>query len=985
MRYFTILFFLLCLRFTTHTYKQEHIHKSPHFPPNPFNLFTDISHFESFHLFPSSTLSVSPHLLLFINSSIQIPSSIILSSFTVSFPQSWNTHSPSSGWWCWAESWPVSSELYSPQCTINPELSEIIFTPQLSCWSPHGYPLTQWNMAPTYRFLTISFHLWHLLVIQSYTLLVSLVKVVVLLSFFDHSWNSKSSALEIFLHLNLLNSWLLNFQLATRKPSFSTSIDLHLPKCLLFLTNSKIYLKSLFLRHLSSSSVVTSISMLILTLLLLTNFLASLTISISRSTSTFQLMTMVTPLTFSSHDSSSTFVTHLSQHESYQSDHKSFTFKFYPHTRPPTERTTIQYCSYKTIDVDNFKSDILTSPLYTNPASNASDLADQLSSTLKSILDIHAPIKSKTVVQRPHTPWINPEILQAKRERSRLERCWRRWKSPFDRMKFRAQCNSVRSLISKAKSSFLSNLVTESSDNPRTLGKTLNTILHRNPSNSLPESPDAPSLANTFLDFFKDKIERIRTKFLPSDSPDPFLFPPAPPPKLINFIPATLTEIHKLISSSENKQCLLDSIPTFLLKLCFNELGPIITNLVNLSLSEGIFPSSFKQALVQPLLKKPSLSTDDLNNFRPISNLNFISKILEKVVASRIQSHLSSNSLSSSFQSAYRIFHSTETTLLKIHNDLILAMDRGEVTSLILLDLSAAFDTVDHSILLTRLQNWFGLDGLSLAWFTSYLSSRSQAVSINDSISAFSSLSCGVPQGSVLGPLLFTLYTTPLCSVISKNSLKYHLYADDTQLYISFTPTNCALSLDTLTTTFNDILSWMNLNKLLLNPSKTEFLLIGTKQQRLKFSDLTNLSLSNDIIPVSSSARNLGFIFDSDMSFSDQIKSVSKSCHFHIRDIRRIRHLLPLSAATALANSLVSSKLDYCNSLYSGISQVNLNKLQRIQNSLARVITNTSKYQHITPILKKLHWLPIKQRIDYKLCLLTYKTLTNQQPNISLQ
>ena len=201
-----------------------------------------------------------------------------------------------------------------------------------------------------------------------------------------------------------------------------------------------------------------------------------------------------------------------------------------------------------------------------------------------------------------------------------------------------------------------------------------------------------------------------------------------------------------------------------------------------------------------PLLKKPSLSTDDLNNFRPISNLNFISKILEKVVASRIQSHLSSNSLSSSFQSAYRIFHSTETTLLKIHNDLILVMDRGEVTSLILLDLSADFDTVDHSILLTRLQNWFGLDGLSLDWFTSYLSSRSQAVSINDSISAFSTLSCGVPQGSVLGPLLFTLYTTPLDSVISKNSLKYHLYADDTQLYISFTPSNSALSLDTLTT-----------------------------------------------------------------------------------------------------------------------------------------------------------------------------------------
>ena len=189
----------------------------------------------------------------------------------------------------------------------------------------------------------------------------------------------------------------------------------------------------------------------------------------------------------------------------------------------------------------------------------------------------------------------------------------------------------------------------------------------------------------------------------------------------------------------------------------------------------------------------------------------------------------------------------------QIHNDLILAMDRGEVTSLILLDLSAAFDTVDHSILLTRLQNWFGLDGLSLNWFTSYLSSRSQAVSINDSISSFSTLSCGVPQGSVLGPLLFTLYTTPLGSVISKNSLKYHLYADDTQLYISFTPTNSALCLETLTTTFTDILSWMNLNKLLLNPSKTEFLLIGTKQQRLKFLILqTYLSamISSQSVPL---------------------------------------------------------------------------------------------------------------------------------------
>ena len=328
-------------------------------------------------------------------------------------------------------------------------------------------------------------------------------------------------------------------------------------------------------------------------------------------------------------------------------------------------------------------------------------------------------------------------------------------------------------------------------------------------------------------------MERIRSKFSPSDSPDPFLFPIIPPPNLSN--PTTFSEIRNLIFSSQNKQCELDSIPTFLLKLCFDELGPtIIINIINFSLSEGIFPSSFKQAIVHPLLKKPSLPDDDLNNFRPISNLNFISKIFVKVVTSRIQSHLLSNSLSSSFQSAYRMFHSTETTFLGIHNDLILAMDRGEVISLILLDLSAAFDTVDHSILLHRLQHWFGLHGTSLDWFSSYLTSRSQAVSIQNSTSSFR---FPLHQGSVLGPLLFTLYTTPLGSLISKNSIKYHLYADNTQLYISFTPSNSTSSLEMLSNTFSDILSWTNCSS--IHPKLNSYSLV----QNNNGSNFLNLQL----------------------------------------------------------------------------------------------------------------------------------------------
>ena len=259
----------------------------------------------------------------------------------------------------------------------------LLTIPQIFCHlTKHGSNL------PT---LTILFHLWHLLVIQSYILLVSLVKVVVLLSFFDHFWNSNFSALATHLHLNLSNWWLLNFQLATRKPSFLTSTVLHLPKYLLFLTNSRTYSKFLFHHHLSSSSVVTSISTLTLIKLLLTNFLASLIISISLSTSTLQLTMMVIPLIFSSLDPalllSHTFlntnptslITNLSLSNS------SHTSVLQPNEQPSNTAPKIP------LMLTAFKSDILASPLYKKPASNASDLADQFSSTLRSILKFSKP------------------------------------------------------------------------------------------------------------------------------------------------------------------------------------------------------------------------------------------------------------------------------------------------------------------------------------------------------------------------------------------------------------------------------------------------------------------------------------------------------------------------------------------------------------------------------------------------------------------
>ena len=200
-----------------------------------------------------------------------------------------------------------------------------------------------------------------------------------------------------------------------------------------------------------------------------------------------------------------------------------------------------------------------------------------------------------------------------------------------------------------------------------------------------------------------------------------------------------------------------------------------------LRLAQGTCPNFFKQAHVTPILKKSSLDKEVFKNYRPVSNLNFISKILERVVAAQLQTHLDEAGLMTAFLSAYRKHHSTGSALLNIHNDILLNMAKGSVTALTLLDLSAAFDTIDHTILLDRLNGYYGISELALGWFKSYLSGRTHLVKVGSTLSNPVALQYGVPQGSVLGPILFSLYTNPISSIIqSHSSINYHFYADGT-------------------------------------------------------------------------------------------------------------------------------------------------------------------------------------------------------------
>ena len=364
-----------------------------------------------------------------------------------------------------------------------------------------------------------------------------------------------------------------------------------------------------------------------------------------------------------------------------------------------------------------------------------------------------------------------------------------------------------------------------------------------------------------------------------------------------------------------------------------------------------------------------------------MSNLNYISKLLERVVAGQLNCYLQDNLLVNPFQSAYKTGHSTESALLKIKSDIHLSLSKGHSSALTLLDLSAAFDTIDHALLLERLSLEYGLSGSVLKWFTSYLTNRRQSVKIHDTLSSERQLLYGVPQGSVLGPVLFTLYTAPLSKIISAfSSLSHHLYADDTQIYLDLTPNTITSSIEQLQKCLSAVQSWMAENKLKLNPDKTEFIVLGTEKQQTKLADHFPIDIMGNKFSPCSKVKNLGVIFDSTLSMSKHVSLVCKSCFYHIRDFSRIRRLLSKSVAVTLANALVGSRLDYCNSLMHGITKKQFRRLQAIQNTLCRIISHLPKRASTSHARKLLHWLPVEYRVKFKLLVITYKALNTQQP-----
>ena len=295
---------------------------------------------------------------------------------------------------------------------------------------------------------------------------------------------------------------------------------------------------------------------------------------------------------------------------------------------------------------------------------------------------------------------------------------------------------------------------------------------------------------------------------------------------------------------------------------------------INSSFDKGHFVTSEKRGLIRPYLKKIGLDINDLSNYRPVMNLTHLSKTIERGMLDQLVPFLEVGVIPC-YQSAYRKLHSTETALCKIH-DLVSNTCHGKASLLVLLDLSDAFNTVDHQLLLSDFTDC-GVEGTALSVLESYLENREQCVAIGESRSEPTTLQYGVPQGSVLGPVLFTVYTGTLAFLLEAPGVSYHFFADDTLLYIRVEDIDEAKH--RLSSLLSDLKIWMARRKLKLKDGKTEIIVIRGNLRNVSVANFGVMSFGDTQLVPCESAKNLGVVLDSSLSFRSHIDSIVKTCN----------------------------------------------------------------------------------------------------------
>ena len=615
------------------------------------------------------------------------------------------------------------------------------------------------------------------------------------------------------------------------------------------------------------------------------------------------------------------------------------------------------------------------------------DAVGQWSDTLSQIIDKHAPLREKRVSER-FCPWITPELKKICRTRDKLKIAAVKANSELLMSAYKHMRCKANNLNQSLKKQYFTNKLRSCEGNIKETWKTMNQVINKRSKTTnikaLKEGDetitDNKSIADTMNSFFCNVGKSLAEKIAPKPNPllngefggppscEPFMFSP------IN--EETLIRVCGGIKTSNGSG--VDCISSFFLKVGISVLAPSLVQLFNLSLSLGRFPDSWKIARVAPIFKDGA--TDDKSNYRPISVLPVISRLFEKLIFDQLYDYLNRNQLIFLLQSAFRKLHSVLTCLLKSTNDWYLNIDKGRYTAAVFIDLKKAFDTVDHEILLNKL-NYYGVRGKELSWFRSYLFNRKQFCRVNGHSSVTEGVDCGVPQGSCLGPLLFLVYVNDLPYCLKTSDVA--MYADDTTIYYSspsMTDINTAINAD-----LEALRGWLEGNKLSLNVVKTQGMIIGSRCKLLSLdlpsSSKPDLNIGSEEITMVNNTKYLGLQVDDQLKWSTHLSNTIKKVSRGIGMLKFSKRYLPKESLIMLYRSLIEPYFRYCCPVWGSCGASALDKLQKLQNRAARIVTNSPYDASALPLIGSLGWLTIRELIDFETSKMVYKSLNALAPD----
>ena len=523
-----------------------------------------------------------------------------------------------------------------------------------------------------------------------------------------------------------------------------------------------------------------------------------------------------------------------------------------------TTKETITFRRTKDMDINSLKLELkegLEQLLFSEE--NFGDVYKKYKTISQNVVDKFAPVITKTITKHVSAPWMDDEYKIAKRKRRKREKKWRKCKSVESRTSYVEQREKCAQMSVEKKKEYFSKIVEDAGNDQKTLFEVVTNLLDKKENRILPEHNDPKELANDFNHYYVTKVEDLR-KSIPVETDEIVQMERFTGEKLSQFDLTNDEEIKDILKESGIKTSPEDPIPAKIIKSVVEELVPTLTKLVNKSLSEGSM-DEVKLSVIDPLLKKIDLDAEVRKNYRPVNNNVFFSKLTERVVKRRLLSHMQTNRLLSDKQFAYKQFHSPETMMVGIVNDVLLGFEKNQATVMIFLDLSAAFDTIDIERMLKVLSEEIGITGSALEWFRSFLTGRKQKVRIKDVFSDCLEVLFGTVQGSVLGPILFNIYVRSLPKVFEKSGFGTTSFADDNngQKTFSLQFQYNILKYD-VPACVHEVTRWMNVNFLKINGDKTEILLLYPE------------SLSEKVIIKGT------FINDQCIRFSNEVKN-SKS------------------------------------------------------------------------------------------------------------